>query len=214
MENNQKKSIALTKIKLFREKHLPYNEHTLRRLAISASIMFVWLFIWALVFKLGRVDLLERNYNNLIEMTLMERIMWDIIPFNYRGTEYMKFLQVVVTVLNCFIFAPFGVTFQYIFKKQNVLRDALICFGFSLSVEVIQTLTILGNGATEDLITNVAGYFIGLGIYFLIFKRLSAKHNVRIFAAFNVIFAITTVFSFVSTAMASEIIFKIVTRTL
>ena len=210
----QTKNMTLAKLKIAREKYLPYNEATLRRLAIIMTVMYIWFLIWALVFKLGREDLLIRNYTNLKNMTYTERILWDLIPFNYRGTEYWKAHQVISTVLNCFVFAPFGVAFCYIFKKKNVWRDAAICLGISLLVEMTQLFTILGNPATEDLITNVAGCFIGFAFYQLILKRLSEKSSVWFFAVANLCLSIGVIYSLVTTAVAADTIFKIVTRAL
>ncbi len=202
------------KLKSLREKYLPYDEVSLRRLALAATFMFSWILIWALVFKLGSEILLVRNYTNLKDMTLEERILWDFIPFNYspvKGTFESLFMD---TVLNCFVLAPLGVTFCYIFKKVNVWRNAAICLGFSMGVELLQLITILGNPATEDLITNVVGCFIGFGLYHLIFKRISVKNSVRILAIVNVLLAAASIFALVTTAMAGDTIVKIISRTL
>ena len=142
------------KLKSLREKYLPYDEVSLRRLALATTFMFSWILVWALVFKLGNEVLLVGNYTNLKDMTLEERILWDLIPFNYRGEGEYKLKLIMDTVLNCFVFAPLGVTFCYIFKKVNVWRNAAICLAFSIGVELLQLVTILGNPATEDLITN------------------------------------------------------------
>ncbi len=200
--------------KTAREKYLPYNEATLKRLVISATIMYLWILIWALVLKLGDEGMLLNNYTNLKDMTLWERIMWDIIPFYYRPVKG-KFANLLMdTLLNCFVFAPFGVAFGYIFKKANILRDTALCLGLSLLIELTQLATMLGNPATEDLITNVAGYFIGLAIYRLIFKRLSVQHGVHFFVFVNVVFAAALIFSLATTIDSAELIFKIITRTL
>jgi len=197
-----------------REKFLPYNESTLKSLVISAAAMYLWILIWALVLKLGNEAVLLNNYNNLKELTVKERIMWDIIPFNYRPEEGKLINLIMDSVLNCFVFAPFGVAFCYIFKKINILRDAALCLGLSLLIELTQLATMLGNPATEDLITNTLGYFIGLGLYFLVFKRLSVKHSVRFLAVVNVIFAAAALFALATTIDSAELIYGIVTKTL
>ena len=51
------------------------------------------------------------------------------------------------------------------------MRDLGICFLISLFFELLQLFTMIGNFATMDLITNVAGYFVGLVFYELIFKK-------------------------------------------
>ena len=202
------------KLKLAREKYLPYDEATLRRLSIIAIAMFAWILIWALVFKLGSEILLVGNYTNLKDMTIEERILWDLIPFNYRGEGEYKFKLIMDTVLNCFVCAPFGVLFCYAFKKKNVLRDAAICLGFSIFVESLQLITTLGNPATEDLITNTVGCFIGFGLYHLIFKRISVKNSVRTLAVVNTLLVVASIVAIVTIGMAWETIIGIITRTI
>lgn len=195
------------------EKHLTNNDKTLRILAISLTVMYAWILIWALIFKLCNNAELIQNYYNLRNMTALERIMWDIIPFNYRGEGMYRTMLVVGTVLNCFVFVPFGVTLNYVFKKRNILRDAGLCLAFSLFIESMQLLTPFANPATEDLITNTFGYFVGLGIYYLLFRRLKTKINVRIALALNVIFAAVVVYSLITYIGSAGLIFKLLTRT-
>lgn len=213
-DNSQDKAGIIAKLKQSREMYLPYNDKTLRRLVLVATVMYAWLLIWALVFKLGIPGIMITNYTNLKDMTLDERIMWDVIPFNYRGEGAYQARLIMDTVLNCFVFSPFGIALSYLFKKQNILRDISVCLVFSFFIETLQLLTLIGNPATEDLITNTAGYFIGIGIYHLTFKRLSTKAAVRTFAVIVIAFALATVFSLVTMAISAELIFKIMTKTL
>ena len=190
------------------------NENKIRKLAVACAIMFSWILIWALVLKLGSETLIVRNYNNLKDMTFKERILWDLIPFNDRGEDYLKLRLMIETGLNAFVFAPFAITLCYIFKNENVFRDAAICLAFSLMVETTQLLTILGNPATEDLITNTTGAFVGYAIYCLILKRLSIRKSVILWSAITVMVTVVFAFSLITTAMVSETIIKIITRTL
>ena len=169
-------------------------EKGIRRLALVATGMFAWILVWALVLKLGSEIMLVRNYHNLKDMTIMERIMWDIIPFNYRGDEYWKMRQFLDTILNCFILAPLGVLLCYVFKKDNVWRNALLCLGFSLCIEILQLFTFVGNPATEDLITNTVGCFVGYGIYWWGLRRLTEKQTYRILLVSNVVLGVVVVF--------------------
>ena len=204
----------MKRLKELREKYLPYEEKTVRKLCISITVIFIWLLIWMLLFKFAREDILIRNYTNITQLTLHERIMWDLIPFNYRGEPYWVMLQIITTILNGIVFAPFGVLFNFIFKKRNILRDAILCFGISLAFELTQLATILGNMATEDLITNTFSYFVGLGIYYLIFKRLSTKANVIFFTAAHLLLFVLVAISIVTTIGAADVIWAILTRTL
>ena len=203
----------MKKIEAIREKYLPYNEKTLRILAISLTVMYAWILIWALIFKLCVDEELINNYYNLRNMTPTERIIWDIIPFNYRGEGEYRTRLIVATILNCFVFVPFGVTLNYVFKKKNILRDAGLCLGFSFFIEFVQFFTPFANFATEDLITNLAGYFIGFGIYHILFRRISTKNMVRITSVLSTLFAVVVVYSFITFIGSAELIFKLLTRT-
>lgn len=210
-KNERRSSLNLSSV---RAERLLDNKNKIRRLAIACAIMFSWLLIWALVFKLGSETLLIRNYTNLKDMTFKERILWDLIPFNYRGDEYWKSRQILDTVLNCFVFAPLAIFLCYIFEKKNVFRDAAICFGFAVIVETTQLFTVLGNPATEDLITNTLGCFIGYTIYCLILKRISLRKSAILLTLVCAMISVATAFSLVTTAMSADVIFKIITRTL
>lgn len=190
------------------------SEKRIRQFAIMAMLMLVWILVWALVLKMGSKIILVRNYQSLKDLTLKERILWDIIPFNYRGDAKWKLMQVMNTILNCFVLAPFGVILCYIFKKPNVWRNAALCLGFSLCIEMLQVPATLGNPATEDLITNTLGCFIGHGLYILIFRRMKVKQTYRFLLVSNVILVLVVIFSVITTAMAADTIFLILTKTL
>ena len=214
MEKRLLKKTKALNVSGVRAELISENENKIRKLATACAIMFSWILIWALVLKLGSETLIVRNYTNLKDMTFKERILWDLIPFNYRGDDYWKLRQMIETGLNALVFAPLAVTLCYIFKKKNVFRDAAICLAFSLLVETTQLLTILGNPATEDLITNTAGAFVGYAIYCLVLKRLSARKSVIFWSVITVMVTVACAFSLITTAMVSETIIKIITRTL
>ena len=213
-ENMQNKRPLWDRLKEAREKYLPYNEKTIRRLVIAMLIMYAWVLIWALVFKIGNETILRNLYTNLKDFTLKERILWDIVPFNYRGEGEYKRKIILDTVLNCFVMVPGGVMLCYIFKKPNVLRDAAICLGISVLIESLQLITMLGNPATEDLITNTIGYFIGFGLYMLLFRRLSHKGTVIVALAADLIFAAVSVYALISTISIADLLYQFITKTL
>lgn len=190
-----------------------YTEKTLHYLVLASLILFIWLLVWALVFKLCDETMVVRNYVNLSQMTVIERLQWDLIPFNYRGTEHYQGLQKITTVLNCFILVPFGVMFQYLFKKKRILKGALLSFAFILFVELTQLSTTLGNFATEDFITNMISYFVGVEIYYLIIKRFSLKNSIRLFALSTTVCAVMTVYSIWTYIDFGDTLIKILTKT-
>ena len=191
-----------------------YSRKTLSALMIAATVMLLWIYVWALVFKLGSEIILTRNYESYKDMTYGERILWDLIPFNYRGTDYSKMRQIIDTVLNSFVFAPLGVSLCYVFEKVSVWRNAAICLGCSVVVETLQLFTVFGNPATEDLITNVLGGFIGYAVYQLLLRRISLRKSVILAIIANAALVAAVIFSFVTLALASDLILKILTKTL
>ena len=186
----------------------------LRRLVLAALIMFMWLLVWILVLKLCDEAILLRNYGNLKTMTVHERLEWDSIPFNYRGSEYEIMLQKLTTLLNCFILVPLGVMLQYLFGGRRIALGAIISFLFVLCIELLQLYTMFGNFATEDFITNMVGYFIGVALYQLVFRRLSHRVSIVVFVSSVVILAAIALFSFVSIYNIHDTLFKMLTHSI
>lgn len=185
------------------------NEKVLRLLEIIGLVMFSWLLVWALWLKMNDIYMICGNYSWLSNLTLYERFAYDLIPFQL---HYDYEQEIINIIANCVVFAPFGVMFNMMFKKQNILRDVCICFLISLFFELLQLFTIIGNFATMDIITNVAGYFVGLAFYELIFKRLSVKANIYVYLTADIIALGLTVFSVVRTVETIEPIIEILTR--
>lgn len=215
MMKQRKNNFSSTAKQDFARKNPLYDSHTtLRALATVASVMLFWLLLWALVLKCSNEFLLMRNYENMKDMTVKERILWDLIPFHYRGTEAQKVQLFVDSVLNCFVFAPLGITLCYAFKRPGLWRNLAICFASSVLIELLQLVTMLGNPAPEDLITNLVGAVIGFAIYRLLLVRVPRIWCIRLLAVVNLLLVAATVVSVITTVNAADVIFKIVTRTL
>lgn len=189
-------------------------QNKIKTLALISAILLLFIYIWALVFKLGNEEILIRNYYNLKDSSLMDRIMWDIIPFNYRGTDYYIKLQILSTFLNCFVFAPFSIIVCYVLKKPKLWKIILISFTLSLCLEITQLFTPIGNPATEDLITNTLSGIIGYAIYYFILKKISLNNTYKIFIVVSAILLIVVIYSIISISTISNILYKILTRTL
>ena len=151
------------------------------------------------------------NYQWLSKLTVWERFLYDIVPFQIRFDFWNQFLQFPA---NAIIFAPLGVVLPYVFKKKNIWRDVAICFGVSLSIEIVQLFTIIGNFATADLIMNTLGYFIGFAFCRLIFSKLSTQKMVWVYRAVNLILIPLLIAVVVTTIQNWELISAILTRTL
>lgn len=187
------------------------NERALREGAIFATSAYIIVLFWALWLKFNDFHMVVPNYQWLSKMTLKERFLYDLFPFQIRFDFVNQFVQFPA---NAIIFAPFGVVLQYVFKKKNIWRDLAICFGVSLSIEIVQLFTIIGNFATADLIMNTLGYFIGFAFYRLIFSKLSTQKMVWVYRAVNLILIPLLIAVVVTTIQNWELISAILTRTL
>ena len=191
----------------FREKNLSYNGGALRFLAIALTIMYAWILIWALVLKLCDHNELLSNYYTLRNLTIEERLLLDIIPFRYHGDG------MIVTVLNCLVLIPMGVTLSYSFKKRRIMLGAAISFLFIIFIETTQMFTTFGNLATEDFITNIFGYFVGVAIYQIFFKRIPERAAVIMLSASCVLCVALTAYTVMTAINSSELIFSLINRT-
>lgn len=187
------------------------NERALHRAVIVAISLYVFILIWALCFKFGKGEMIARNYVNLSELSLRERFLYDIVPFRTRQNHVVQWIEFFA---NSIVFAPFGVLLNYLFAKRNILRDAALCFGLSLAIEVFQLFTLLGGFATVDLIMNTLGYFVGLCVYFLIFKKRSVRTCVWICRVANLIFLVLFGYAAFTMLQSKDVIFDILTKQL
>ena len=192
-------------------KHLVCDESALRREATFAVAAFVVVLFWALWLKFNDFSMVVLNYRRLSEMTVKERVLYGIVPFQIRYDFIRELLQFPA---NAAIFAPLGVALPHAFRKKNIWRDLAICFGISLSIELVQLFTCIGSIATDDLIMNTLGYFIGFAAYRWIFSKLSCKVMVWIYRVINALLLIVLAVVVITTVRNWELIVAILTRTL
>ena len=196
---------------LQKESFFTYDERVLRREVIYATVLYVFILLWMLIFKFSNAEMLARNYKNLSELNLRERFLWDIVPFYTRQNHTLQRLEFVA---NSLVFAPFGVLLNYLFKKRCIIRDFALCVGFSMAIEVFQLYTLLGGFATADLIMNSLGYFVGLVLYYLIFKKRTVKTCIWTCRIANAIFLPLFIYALVTTLQNGELILSILTQQL
>ena len=140
---------------------------TFTKLLYISFALFLLILIWGIYFKANRFSGVIKNYKKLANKTPWERFTYDIIPFvRFSRKDF---------ILNMLAFAPFGIYLPLIFKKHTHLKGFITCFLVSLSVELLQFITIVGTFSTNDLIANSLGYFIGAVIFAGIVKLLSPK---------------------------------------
>ena len=185
------------------------NNKIYKSLILITTFLYAIILIWGLWLKLNYNPDILMNYKFLKTMSLKERFFYDLIPFVIRFDFSNQFK---IILLNCLVFSPFGVTFNLLFKKQNILRDILICFMFSLLIEILQLFSMIGSFATTDLITNTIGYFIGFLVYKVLFKKLNNKFINIFFIITTIISSLIVIFAIVQTINNLDIIIAILKR--
>ena len=187
------------------------DERALRRGAIFTLAAYIVVLFWALWLKFNDFSMVVPNHLWLRKLTVKERFLYDIIPFQIRYDFIRGLLQFPA---NAIIFAPLGVVLPHVFKKKNIWRDVAVCFGISLSIELVQLVTIIGNFATADLIMNTLGYFIGYALYQWVFSKFTHRVMVWIYRAINALLLILLLMAVITTVRNWELIAALLTRTL
>ena len=188
-----------------------YDKREQHRAVAFATGAYIVVLFWALWLKFNDFHMVVLNYQWLSKLSIKERFLYDLIPFQIRYDFWGQFVQFPA---NAVVFAPFGVFLNHLFTKKNIWRDLAICFGVSLSIEIVQLFTIIGSFATADLIMNTLGYFIGLAVYYLIFAKLSTQQTVWLYRVVNAILFVALIVVIVTTVGNWELISTILTRTL
>lgn len=96
---------------------------------------------------------------------------YNLIPFhtikpNGRG----------VNLWNVLMFVPLGI-YMRIYAKKRVWKSILLCFVISIGVEGIQFALATGSLDVDDIILNMLGGLLGVGIYQLI--KVISKGNIQ-----------------------------------
>ena len=188
-----------------------YDKREQHRAVAFATGAYIVVLFWALWLKFNDFHMVVLNYQWLSKLSIKERFLYDIVPFQIRYDFWNQFIQFPA---NAVVFAPFGVFLNHLFTKKNIWRDLAICFGVSLSIEIVQLFTIIGSFATADLIMNTLGYFIGLAVYYLIFAKLSTQQTVWLYRVVNAILFVALIVVIVTTVGNWELISAILTKTL
>lgn len=183
----------------------------LKRAVTLTTVLAYCLLVWGLWLKFNDNTSIVLNYAWLSQMSVKERFLYDLIPMQFRWDFDGQFIEIL---LNCVVFAPFGVLFNFLFQKRDLLRDVVICFGFSLFIELLQLFTCIGAFATIDLITNSLGYFVGYAAYRLIFQKRSQTFLVWFFRAINAVALAVFLFAILRTAQSMHVLIPVFTREL
>lgn len=172
------------------------NKNIFNVLMKIALIIYVLVLIFAIMIKSIMVEDLVVNFNYLSAFTLKERFIRGIKLIEFYKIEYELGIitkTIILDLLNCIVFIPFGIFLSHTIKKNKLLKTLLITFFFSLIIEIFQLYFIIGSFMVNDLIVNVIGGIIGCLLYLVIIK----KENYTIYNVFISIFLVFAIILFI-----------------
>ena len=184
-------------------------DKALRTISAVATVLYALFLVWALWLKVGNEDQLMINYSNVSMLTEEQR--WMVDSFLFKDRQYLVH-QILEIVLNCLVFAPFGLTLCLATNGKKIWAHVIFCILFSLAIELTQRYTWIGGFSLIDLSTNVAGYFIGFGAYKLIFARFKTKTNLIITAVIAGVLTALLIYAAVSVVLIKDTLSAVLTR--
>lgn len=153
------------------------NDNT-NKLTIVLMGIYLIILIWILLFKLG------------VRFSYMENRQANFIPFNGSLILNGK-IDLVETFMNAVIFVPLGTYAGILFNRWNFGKNVFSFFIFSLIIEVLQFVLMVGAFDITDTITNTFGGIIGLLLFKTFEKNL--KNRVKAQKFINIISTFGTV---------------------
>jgi len=126
-------------------------------------VLYLVTLLWLVLFKL--------SYDIPAVLAEYQTRSLNLIPFVTLGQTGLS-----ETVSNVLTFIPFGLLLGVNFKKTGLWRLLLVVVGFSLVVETLQFVLAIGTTDATDLVTNTLGGLLGLVLYRLVNKVVSAAN--------------------------------------
>lgn len=141
------------------------------KILFSIYILFLILFV-VLKFD-GSFERIISLHNSIIENEKDGLRNINLIPFRTMSqylkniTEPYAFKNIIANIL---VFIPLGF---FISNKnpKNVFKALIICLGVILSIELIQLFFKIGFFDVDDIILNLTGSLIGMGINKILIKE-------------------------------------------
>jgi len=121
--------------------------------------------------------LLFRRSHSVRSLNLIP--FYSIYGYLAGDDKVMRAFAVSNVLGNIVIFVPLGIYITLFNHKAKRIQTVLLVFLFSLIVEIIQYSFRVGIGDIDDIILNVFGGVIGLGIYQLLWMILKDRNKVR-----------------------------------
>lgn len=165
----------------------------------TALIIYILVLIFSIMIKSIMVEDLIVNFNYLSAFTMKERFIRGIKLIEFYKIEYELGVitrTIILDLLNCIVFVPFGIFITHLFKKNRIMKVILVTFCFSLFIEMFQLVFIIGSFMLNDLILNILGGLIGSILYLIITKNKKYKVYNILVSIFIIIESIVLVYLF------------------
>lgn len=134
-----------------------------RKLTVGLFILYLSALVWIVLFKL------HFSFGDLDHLRSI-----NLIPF--AGSRLANGeIDIREIIDNVLVFIPYGVFVCMLMGKKNVALDILPIFVTSLAIEVLQFIFAIGATDITDLLGNVTGGIIGIGIFFGFSKIFKEK---------------------------------------
>ena len=183
--------------------------------------MYFIIIIWIITFKCNLVLSITDTYLFFKEMTVIERINFDLIPFkDYIEGPFISQIKTIIEddILNILFFVPLGMYASLFIKKHKFIKVFLFSFLTSLFFETFQLFSLIGSFSTKDLITNVLGSIIGYFIYRLMYKKENSQRKIKIYNVIStiavVILFFIVVYAIYNTILNIDLYISVIKRTL
>lgn len=196
-------------------------EKQFKFLSTCIFIMFFIIIIWIITFKCNLVQSITDTYLFFKEMTVIERIKFDLVPFkDYIEGPFISQIKTIIEddILNILFFVPLGMYASLFIKKHKFIKVFLFSFLLSLFFETFQLFSLIGSFSTKDLITNVLGSIIGYFIYRLMYKKENSQRKIKIYNVISTIVVVIlffiVVYAIYNTILNIDLYISVLKRTL
>lgn len=127
-------------------------------------LVYLIVLVWILLFKFS---ISADDFREMMQLN-MRRI--NVIPFG-DSAKVNGMIDRSELWNNFLIFVPFGGLLGIVAKKSNVWQKIGYLFIFSFMIELMQYLLQIGASDITDILTNVSGGVLGMGVYALLRRQ-------------------------------------------
>lgn len=142
-------------------------------LFVTSLIFYILFLLWNILFKyISPMELFSsgRYFSRSINLIPFN----DILNGNYNELDIWG---------NVILFIPLGIYINMFFKYSKILRNIGKVICISLLFEVSQYIFAIGATDITDIITNMFGGIIGIGLYLIIKKVIKDNKKIKTFVA-------------------------------